>query len=362
MARRVLVIDDLPEMHVLIRRTLSTQGYEVDGAATLAEALRMNPAGYDAVLVDARLGGESGADLIETLRSQDPAGARRCVLMTGGPTDILPAGVTLLAKPFQISDLLDAIVKVQRTAAASGLGAAEQGAPGHSRPEVARPGTPGAGTPGPGTHAAGTPCPARVPDLLRLIRLLRVQERRELAGYLHGGPIQGLTAASLELQLMRQSAEGSALGVVQAQVDAGSAALRWLVDGPWPVGGAGGPAADVIRQRTAWLLARAPEVTADLPESGPDRADPELIADVVELTLLAIRPSAPAAQTAIAVSARRPVPQVALTLTPGRSNREVGDWSTAQFALGGLASALGVKLSADFRERQWRVRLSIPER
>jgi CheY-like chemotaxis protein len=352
MTRRVLVIDDLPEMHILIRRALSTHGYEVDGATTLAEALRMNPTGYDAVLVDARLGGESGADLIETLRSQDPAGARRCVIMTGGPTDILPAGVTLLAKPFQLSDLLDAVVKVQRTVAAPGLGAAEQGAAGHDRPEAARP----------AALSAGPPPPPRVPGLLRLIRLLRVQERRELAEYLHDGPIQGLTAASLELQLMRRSAAADpALGVVQAQVDAGSAALRWLVDGPWPVGGAEGPAADVIRQRTAWLLAGPPEVTADSPESGPDQADPELIADVVELTLLAIRPSAPAAQTAIAVSAGRPVPQVALTLTPGRSDREVGDWCMAQFALAGLASALGVMLSADFREQQWQVRLSIPE-
>jgi CheY-like chemotaxis protein len=350
MARRVLVIDDLPEMHVLIRRALSTHGYEVDGATTLAEALRMNPAGYDAVLVDARLGGERGADLIETLRSQDPAGARRCVIMTGGPTDVLPAGVTLLAKPFQLSDLLDAVVKVQRPAAAPGLGGAEQGTAGRDQSEAGRPGPP----------APGASRPARVAELLRLIRLLRVQERRDLAGYLHDGPIQGLTAASLELQLMQRSAAGSALGVVQAQVDAGSAALRWLVDGPWPVGGAEGTAADVIRQRTAWLLTGAPEVTADLPESGPDRADPELIADVVELTLLAIRPSAPAAQAAITVSARGPVPHVGLTFTSGRSDREVGDWGMAQFALGGLASALGIMLSADFHEQQWQVWMSIP--
>jgi CheY-like chemotaxis protein len=352
MARRVLVIDDLLEMHVLIRRALSTHGYEVDGATTLAEALRMNPTGYDAVLVDARLGGESGADLIEMLRSQDPAGARRCVIMTGGPTDMLPAGVTLLTKPFQLSDLLDAIVKVQRTATGPGPGAMEQGGAGHDRPGAPRLGPP----------PAGSLRPARVPGLLRLIRLLRVQERRELADYLHDGPIQDLTAASLELQLMRRSASGSsALRAVQAQVDAGSAALRWLVDGPWPLGAGEAPAADIIRRRTAWLLDAPPEVTTDLPEPGPDRADPDLIADVIELALLAIRPAAPAARTAIAVSACAPVPQVMLTLTPGRSDLAVGDWCTAQFALAGLAGALGVMLSADFREQQWQIRLSIPE-
>jgi ActR/RegA family two-component response regulator len=332
MPRRVLVVDDLTEMHVLIRRALGAHGYEVQGATTLAEALRMNPAGYDAVLVDARLGGESGADLIEMLRLQDPAGARRCVIMTGGPTGLLPAGVTLLAKPFQISELLDAVVKAQRP--------------------------PGAAAPRP------TAPRARVQQLLRLVRLLRVQERCALADYLHDGPIQDLTAASLELQLMRRSAPpgcAPALEAVQAQVDGASAALRWLVDGPWPLESADAPAADVIRRRATWLLGTPPEVAVDLLDTGPVPADPDLIADVVELTLLAIRPSAPGARAGIAVSGEGLAPQILLTLTPGRSDGELVGWLPAQLALAGVTSALGASLSADFCAQRWLVRLSIPQ-
>ena len=72
-------------MRILIQRVLSADGYQVDVAATLAEARSMDPAGYAAVLVDARLGAERGIDLIDELRSADPAAARRCLVITGGP-------------------------------------------------------------------------------------------------------------------------------------------------------------------------------------------------------------------------------------------------------------------------------------
>ena len=116
MAQRVLVVDDLDEMRVLIRRALSANGYEVDVAATLAEAQGMDLAGYDAVLVDAHLGSGRGIDLIETLRSQDPAAAGRCMVITGGAADV-PEGVPVLAKPFRVSDLLTAVRALQQSVA-----------------------------------------------------------------------------------------------------------------------------------------------------------------------------------------------------------------------------------------------------
>ncbi len=100
MAQRVLVVDDLDEMRVLIRRALSAEGYEVDVAATLAEARAMDLGKYDAVLLDAHLGSGRGIELIETLRSQYPATAKRCLMITGGAVDVLPEGVPILAKPF----------------------------------------------------------------------------------------------------------------------------------------------------------------------------------------------------------------------------------------------------------------------
>jgi CheY-like chemotaxis protein len=106
---RVLVVDDIDEVRVLIQRTLSTSGYEVDVAATLAQARAMDPGGYDAVLVDAGLGADRGVDLIEALRAENPAAARRCLVMTGGAVNGIPAGVACLTKPFHAAELLNAV-------------------------------------------------------------------------------------------------------------------------------------------------------------------------------------------------------------------------------------------------------------
>jgi DNA-binding response OmpR family regulator len=72
---RVLVVDDTEEMRRTIRRALNAGGYQVDVAGTIEEAEAKEPGGYDAVLVDAQLGGQSGIDLVEKLRSKDRAAA-----------------------------------------------------------------------------------------------------------------------------------------------------------------------------------------------------------------------------------------------------------------------------------------------
>lgn len=97
--RRVLVVDDLAQMRAVIGRALGTAGYHVDVASSLAQARALDPAGYDAVLVDANLGGERGTELVEELLlSHDPARAARCLVITGGTVEMLPAGVAVLAK------------------------------------------------------------------------------------------------------------------------------------------------------------------------------------------------------------------------------------------------------------------------
>ena len=116
MTKRVLVVDDVAEMRTLIWRILSADGYQVDVAATLAEARDLDPAGYSAVLVDAHLGTEQGTDLIEELRSADPAAVSRCLVITGGTADAGPAGLAVLTKPFRAADLLDAVRALQQAA------------------------------------------------------------------------------------------------------------------------------------------------------------------------------------------------------------------------------------------------------
>ena len=213
-AKRVLVVDDVAEMRTLIQRVLSADGYQVDVAATLAEARGLDPAGYSAVLVDAHLGSEHGIDLIEELRSADPAAARRCVMITGAPADAGAADLAFLAKPFQAADLLDAVrtlpqpaprsqIRPRRALPGTGRCGRTRCSPPDLRRLVRAPPVPGRAAP---SRDRPAPSPAQIRHLLAVTRRLRAREHRELVDFLHDGPIQELTAGTLEAEMMRKSA------------------------------------------------------------------------------------------------------------------------------------------------------------
>jgi CheY-like chemotaxis protein len=355
-AQRVLVVDDLDEMRVLIRRALSADGYEVDVAATLAEAHSMDLAGYDAVLVDAHLGSGRGIDLIETLRSQDPAAAGRCMVITGGATDMIPEGVPVLAKPFKVSDLLAAVRALQQPAAVTKPGEAANFS---ADPDIQRP------APVPQARYQPTVGDPQVRELLGTVRRLRERERRGLIDFLHEGPIQELTAASLELQMMQRApSPGPAPRVdfLLQQVDAASGALRWLVDELWPFLPCETDLTQAIHQRTAWLLAAPATVDDDMRPAGAGATEVPLIADVVELMLLASEAATPSARAHVAVRTDEQLIQIDLSLTSVLDDPDdgaIGDPATAQASLEGLAAALGASMQVDFSEQQWRVRLAM---
>jgi CheY-like chemotaxis protein len=347
MAQRILVVDDLADMRTIVRRTLARAGYEVGVAATLGEALAMDPVGYDAVIIDASLGAERGTDLLAVLGEQDETALARCLVITGGAVDALPDGVACLTKPFQLEDLLAAVRALLEPgmAAAPGQPARAPAEPGSQRP-TARP------TAGPEPSAA-----PQLGPLLGIVRRLRARERRDLADYLHDGPIQELTAASLELQLMQRSVPSSShAGSLLQQVDTASRALRSLVDLPWPPGPGEAELTEVIRQRTMWLLAEpaAVEIGAGL---GPDQA--LLIADIAELTLLATAEAAPGARAHIAARADQRVIQVDVSLTAALDDQTIGDPAPAETALNNTAAALGAIVSSELSDRQWHIRLAV---
>jgi DNA-binding response OmpR family regulator len=348
-AKRVLVVDDLAEMRAVLSRVLSGAGYQVDVAATLAQAMSMSPGQYDAVIVDAGLGPDRGTDLIEALRSQDEAAAARCLIITGGALDKVPVGIASLAKPFDLDDLLDA---VRALAQAGGT------APG----PAARPA-------GAGSRLSAAVLPAgpavigsQAGQLLRIIRRLRERERRELADLLHDGPIQELAAASLQLQLIHRSAAPPSVDAVQQQVDTASGALRWLVDEPWPVPAAGTGLAEAVRRRTAWLLAAPATVESEVCPAGLGAAEEPLIADLVELLLLATEAAAPAARAHVVVRADHEMIEIDLALMPAPADHAVGDSATAQAALDETAAALGADMDTELSGRPWRVRLAVRKR
>jgi DNA-binding response OmpR family regulator len=351
----VLVIDDLDDMRTLIHRALSDHGYQVDVAANLAEARQQDPRGYDAVLVDARLGPERGLDLVEALRAADPAAASQCLVLTGGATDAIPDGVARLTKPFKLEDLLAAVQALHRPTA----GQAAQAEPGASL------------APDDGVHpqwparSNGRQRPAVAPSawqLLGLVRRLRARERHELVDFLHDGPIQELTAVALGLQMAAQATPAAPrFEAARQQLDMTARSLRWLVDGNWPFVQPETSLADALRQRTAWLLAAPAAVHAEIRAADMTATGIPVIVDVAELMLLAVLPAGPPMRAQIVVRTGAAEIGIELTLSCARAGeRPAGDPAAARAALDELASALGVTAQATLDDQRWQVRIVLP--
>ena len=367
---RVLVVDDTDEVRVLIRRALAGHGYQVDAAASLAQASALDPAGYDVVLVDAHLGAELGTDLIDALVAQDPAAAGRCLMITGGSSGVVPHGVAVLAKPFRPADLLDAVRALHQPDSAAAARAPVAAVPGNGspppQPAVARPAgaepavaqaaVVQAALARPGGQASRIPPAWR---LLGMIRGLRSSERATVADFVHDGPIQELAAAALAVHLSgREEHTGVARlhGELQQGIDAAGRSLRYLTDGDWPFLPPGASLLETIRQRTAWLPLSS--VTVDIRQTcAALRAEAPLIADVVELALVLMTSDGPLSQAEICVQAGENEAEIVLTLTqPG----DVRDWATDTGQLAELASILGGTAYTERGPARWQVRIAVP--
>ncbi len=69
MAKRILVVDDEPNMRLLIREELEDMGYEVDEASNGEEAIEKFKSGdYDLVTLDIEMPGTNGLEVAGRLR------------------------------------------------------------------------------------------------------------------------------------------------------------------------------------------------------------------------------------------------------------------------------------------------------
>ncbi len=312
----------------------------------------MAPGGYDAVLVDARLGSERGIDLVNALLLEDPAAAARCLVMTGGAIDALPDGVACLAKPFQLDELLATVHALHQPDTSPAPARLPKASSSH--PQAAAP-------PGNTGSATVTP-PAWL--LLGATRRLRAYERRQLIDFLHDGPIQEIAAATLELHMMSRLAPAGPeprFEMTMKRLDAAAASLRWLIEGQSPFLAPGTPLTTAIPQRIAWLLAAPVTVDTDPPTAQLNAVEvPELV-DIVELMLLGVAPDCPHARAHVAVRTQPHEVHVELTLTAaGHDSLALGDPAAAQAALSELADALGTSAQAEFRGRHWQARIVLP--
>jgi len=109
---RILVVDDEPFIVQLVFDMLTEEGYEVDTAANGALALeQIDRKSYDLVLSDLRMPEMDGLSLYREVERRRPELARRMIFVSGTTEQpeyrnfIEQAGVTILAKPFNLDDL-----------------------------------------------------------------------------------------------------------------------------------------------------------------------------------------------------------------------------------------------------------------
>ena len=117
MAKRIFIVDDIPDFLELMEDVLSEAGYEVHAFTLPSEAAaEARDSRLDLIITDLRVGEESGFDLLRTLL-QDPSTASIPMLVcTAATMDVeehsRPLGVgniPVIYKPFEMRHLLERV-------------------------------------------------------------------------------------------------------------------------------------------------------------------------------------------------------------------------------------------------------------
>ena len=109
----LVVVDDDEEVRTALRRLLRSMGHSVRVFAS-AEEYEASPAAADCLIVDLRLTGLNGFELLERLRLRGSTIPFVFITGDGGPSPndtTAHAGTPSLAKPFDERDLIAAITR-----------------------------------------------------------------------------------------------------------------------------------------------------------------------------------------------------------------------------------------------------------
>lgn len=124
MNARILVVDDEEDICAILKFNLSKEGYEVVTANSAEEALTLDIASFNLLLLDVMMGGMSGFELTHRLKA-DPATADVPVIfITARDTeDDAVEGLDLgaddyISKPFSIREVVSRVKAVLRRTAA----------------------------------------------------------------------------------------------------------------------------------------------------------------------------------------------------------------------------------------------------
>ena len=121
--KRILVVDDEQDLCEILSFNIQIEGYHVDAANSAEEALEMDIASYDLLLLDVMMGGMSGFQLAKKLKENPMTAYVPIIFLTARDTenDTL-TGFNLgaddyISKPFSIREVMVRIRAVLRRTA-----------------------------------------------------------------------------------------------------------------------------------------------------------------------------------------------------------------------------------------------------
>lgn len=118
--KRILVTDDEEDICTILQYNLRNEGFEVDTASSAEEALRMDPASYDLILLDIMMGSISGLELARVLRAAPRTSRLPIIFITAKDTvDDRIEGLAVgaddyISKPFSVKEAVLRVKAVLR--------------------------------------------------------------------------------------------------------------------------------------------------------------------------------------------------------------------------------------------------------
>jgi CheY-like chemotaxis protein len=118
-SRRVLIIDDEPDILSVLDAVLTDAGYVTTTASNGNEALKIvNGEKFDVILSDIRMPGLDGQALYDRIYKSSPEQAKKVIFVTGDTvssqtrTFLDATGNQWISKPFRITDVMDRVQEV----------------------------------------------------------------------------------------------------------------------------------------------------------------------------------------------------------------------------------------------------------
>ena len=124
MNARILVVDDEEDICAILKFNLSKKGYEVVTANSAEEALTLDIASFNLLLLDVMMGGMSGFELTHRLKADPATAGVPVIFITARDTeDDAVEGLDIgaddyISKPFSIREVVSRVKAVLRRTAA----------------------------------------------------------------------------------------------------------------------------------------------------------------------------------------------------------------------------------------------------